>query len=54
MNVGCSTLDTVKDFLIKLDMKPGIHLAEISIFSLYNTYQKYEQSLQKFGHDSRK
>ena len=30
MNVGCSTLDTVKDFLIK------IHLAEISISSLNN------------------
>ena len=27
-------LESVKDFLIKLDMKPCMHLAEISIFSL--------------------
>ena len=29
-------LDTVQDFLIKLDIKPLMHLLEISIFSLNN------------------
>ena len=29
-------LETVQDFLIKLDIKPLIHLLEISIFSLNN------------------
>ena len=29
-------LDTFQDFLIKLDIKPLIHLLEISIFSLNN------------------
>ena len=27
-------LDTIQDFLFKLDMKPHMHLVEISIFSL--------------------
>ena len=31
-----SELDTFQDFLIKLDIKPLIHLLEISIFSLNN------------------
>ena len=29
-------LETVQDFLIKLDIKPIMHLLEISIFSLNN------------------
>ena len=29
-------LETVQDFLIKLDIKPLIHLLEINIFSLNN------------------
>ena len=29
-------VEFVQDFLIKLDMKPCIHLVEISIFSLYH------------------
>ena len=29
-------IDTVRDILIKLDMKPHMHLVEISIFSLNN------------------
>jgi hypothetical protein len=41
-----------------LDMKPHMHLVEISIFSLNNvtvkTYQNYEQSRQKIGHIFRK
>ena len=28
------TLESVQDFLIKLDMKPCMHLVEIGIFSL--------------------
>ena len=31
-----STVDTVQDFLIKLGIKPRMHLWEISILSLYN------------------
>ena len=30
------TLETVQDFLIKLDIKPLMHLLEISIFLLNN------------------
>ena len=30
------TVETVQDFLIKLDIKPLMHLLEISIFSLDN------------------
>ena len=30
----CSIVESVQDFLIKLDMKPCMHLVEISIFSL--------------------
>ena len=33
---GTSGLETVHDFLIKLDIKPLMHLLEISIFSLNN------------------
>ena len=31
-----AALETVQDFLIKLDIKPLMHLLEISIFSLNN------------------
>ena len=37
-----AVLDTVQDFLIKLGIKPFMHLWEI-------TYQNYEQSRQKLG-----
>ena len=30
-----SLVDTVQDFLINLGIKPGMHLSEISILSLY-------------------
>ena len=33
---GTAKLETVQDFLIKLDIKPLMHLLEISIFSLNN------------------
>ena len=35
ITVGVPGLESVQDFLIKLDMKPCIHLVEISICSLY-------------------
>ena len=43
-------LESVQDFLIKLDMKTRMHLVEISIFAKSchgQTYQNYEQSRQK-------
>ena len=46
-------LDTVQDFLIKLGIKPRMHLQEMSIFSTKSchrqTFQNYEQSRQKLG-----
>ena len=32
--VASASLESVEDFLIKLDMKPCMHVVEISIFSL--------------------
>ena len=46
-------IKSVKDVLIKLDIKPCIHLVEISSFfskSCHSqTYQNHEQSRQKLG-----
>ena len=46
-------LNSVQDFLIKLDMKPFMHLVEIRFFFTKSchcqTYQNYEQSRQKLG-----
>ena len=47
ITVGVPGLESVQDFLIKLDMKPCIHLVEISIFHLIlslSDYKNYEQS----------
>ncbi len=33
-------LDTVQDFLIKLGIKPRLHILKISIFSLYHVIIK--------------
>ena len=47
-----SRLDTVTDFLIKLGIKPCMHLLEIGIFSLNDVIARgtnYEQSQQKLG-----
>ena len=45
-----SGLDTVQDFLIKLGMKPRLHILKISIFftksSHCQTYQNYEHLLK--------
>ena len=50
-NMQRETVESVQDFLIKLDMKPCMHLVEISIFFTKSchrqTYQNYEQSQQK-------
>ena len=47
-------LDTFQDFLIKLDIKPLIHLLEISIFSQNNVIlrltKKLWTELTKIGH----
>ena len=34
-DIGTLELDTVQDFLMKLGIKPCMHLLEIGIFSLY-------------------
>ena len=43
----CGVLDTVQDFLIKLSIKPCVHILEISIFFTKSchrqTYQNYDQ-----------
>ena len=53
VNGSTCILESVQDFLIKLDMKPCMHLVEISIFfTKYchpQTHQNYEQSRQKLG-----
>ena len=46
-------LDTFQDFLIKLDIKPLIHLLEISIFSLNNVILRLTKIMNradKIGH----
>ena len=45
---AAAALEFVQDFLIKLGIKPLMHLLEIGTFPL-KTYQNYEQSQQKFG-----
>ena len=44
-------LESVQDFLIKVDIKPLMHLLEIITFSLNNlqTCQNYEQNRKKLG-----
>ena len=46
-------VDTVQDFLIKLGIKPPMHLLEVLHFFTKSrhrqTYQNYEQSQQKLG-----
>ena len=36
IEIKISQVDTVQDFLIKLGIKPPMHLLEIGIFSLYH------------------
>ena len=42
------TLESVQDFLIKLDMKPCVHLVEISIFSLNHVIIRLTQIMNNF------
>ena len=46
-------IDTVQDYLVKLGIKPSMHLWEISILSLNNAFvrptKNHEQSRQKIG-----
>ena len=46
MALQAARLETVQDFFIELDIKPLMHLLEISIFSLNND-QNYEQPCQR-------
>ena len=49
--LSTSQVESFQDFLIRLYMKPCMHLVEISIFLLNSMchYQNYEQSQQKLG-----
>ena len=50
-------LDTIQDFLCKLDMKPNMHLLEISTFSLYHVIvrpTKISAEVKKIVHIFRK
>ena len=50
-------VDTIQDFLIKLGIKPGMHLWEISILSLNNVFircTKIMKRAHKIGHIFRK
>ena len=44
-------LETVQDFLIKLDIKPLTHLVEISIFSLNNDLVKLTKIMNNLVKD---
>ena len=46
---GTAKLETVQDFLIKLDIKPLTHLMEISIFSLNNDLLRLTLPADLFG-----
>ena len=45
-----SPIETVQDFLIKLDIKPLMHLWEISIFSLTHVIIQTSSNISKFVH----
>ena len=49
ITVGVPGLESVQDFLIKLDMKPCMYSAFFTNSCHRQTYQKYEQSQQKLG-----
>ena len=49
ITVGVPGLESVQDFLIKLDMKPCVFSAFFTNSCHRQTYQKYEQSQQKLG-----
>ena len=45
------TLESVQDFLIKLDIKPLMHLLEISTFSLNNVIVRLTKIINNLGKD---
>ena len=45
-----SALESVQDFLIKLDIKPLIHLLEMSTFSLNNVIVKLIKIMKNQAH----
>ena len=47
-----ATIETVQDFLIKLDIKPLMHLLEISIFSLNNDLVRLTKIMKNLVKDS--
>ena len=52
-----SRVESVQDFLIKLDMKPWMHIVEINIFSLNLVIvspTKIMNRADKFGYNFRK
>ena len=40
-------IESVQDFLIKLDMKPCMHLGEISTFSLYLVIVRFTKIMNR-------
>ena len=51
MNMTNKTLETVQDFLIKLGIKPLMHLLEISIFSLNNDLVRHNKIMKNLVKD---
>ena len=51
MNMINKTLETVQDFLIKLGIKPLMHLLEISIFSLNNDLVRHNKIMKNLVKD---
>ena len=51
MNMTNKTLETVQDFLIKLGIKPLMHLFEISIFSLNNDLVRHNKIMKNLVKD---
>ena len=49
-----STLETVQDFLIKLGIKPLMHLLEISIYSLNNDLVRLTKIMNNLVKDIKK
>ena len=50
--VQASAVETVQDFLIKLDIKPPIYLLKISIFSLSNDIVRLTKIISNLVKDS--
>ena len=51
MDIESSRLETIQDFLIKLGIKPLMHLLKISIFSLNNDIVRLTKIMNKLVKD---